>query len=471
MNIVSTPFAVFLVPVLFLYYLLPHREQNCLLLIASCIFYALFSWWFLAILVVFTAFNFFASRKIQNGKRAKASWLWTGVAFNLLTLVLFKYANFFKPEITGVLKSMGIQTDGLGILLPVGLSFYVLQAISYLVDVSRGQAKATSKWVDFALYMSYFPKLTAGPIERARSFLPLLDRQRVVDNETLARSFTLIVIGLVRKTVIADPLMRAIPDKVFEMPSQFSGVELCAWLIAFSFALYNDFAGYTKIVRGISGLFGIELSRNFANPLFARNFTELWNRWHITLSSWLRDYVYFPLSRSLVRRNPSRYNIANLILPPVVTMMVSGFWHGTGWNMLAWGLLMGLCQVVERIPSLWRPVVSPEKRPIWRQVLAMATLWIVSLMTLPPFLMDLPAALDFWKGLIQWNDLALPNSRVFLVIIPAILIDWVQYRSKDELVFMKCPLPVRSTLLALAILAVFLSTRQQIGEPFIYQGF
>jgi len=182
--------------------------------------------------------------------------------------------------------------------------------------------------VHFALYLAYFPKLLAGPIERARSFLPRLTAAGDVTNDVLARSATLIVIGIGRKLLIADPLFSRIPAEVTVDPLQYPAPRLLVWLVAYAFALYNDFAGYTDIVRGVSGLFGIELSRNFAAPFFSRNFTELWTRWHITLSSWLRDYIYFPLSRALVRRNPNATHFVTLFVPPMVTMLVSGLWHG-----------------------------------------------------------------------------------------------------------------------------------------------
>ena len=338
MIIHSLEFFGFTAALLVLYYLMPTKKQNYLLLIASYIFFITISWHFALVLMIMTIGNYIFGKKIEAESQIK-KWLWIGIGFNLIVLFFFKSANFFVMDILNLLSHLGlrIQTAGLKILLPIGLSFYVLQAISYLVDVYRKQMSACSSPVDFAIYLAYFPKLTAGPIERARNFLPKLEQRRVVDNGLLSRSFTLIIIGLVRKVVISDTLLTAIPAKVFETPLEFSSIELLSWLIAYAFGLYNDFCGYTNIVRGISGFFGIELSRNFINPFFSRNFSEFWNRWHRTLSLWLRDYIYFPISRVLVRRNPRQNNPANIILPPIVTMLASGLWHGMGLNFLAWG--------------------------------------------------------------------------------------------------------------------------------------
>jgi alginate O-acetyltransferase complex protein AlgI len=219
----------------------------------------------------------------------------------------------FCRSLETLLERLGIPTQagGLQILVPLGLSFYVLQTISYLVDVYRGQLKAERNWMNFALYLAYFPKIIAGPIERARSFLPKLAPARIVDNSMISRGVSLIFVGMVRKLLIADTLTAFILPDVFEVPAKYTPPELIGWLVIYAFALYNDFAGYTDIVRGISGLFGIELSSNFRVPYFSRNFTEFWSRWHITLSEWLRDYIYFPLSRALGRRNPGRRDLAS----------------------------------------------------------------------------------------------------------------------------------------------------------------
>ena len=229
----------------------------------------------------------------------------------------------------------------LRILLPVGMSFYVLQAISYLVDSYQGHISNNVSFVNVALYLVYFPKLLSGPIERAGSFLPKLSVSRVVDNQQITQSVAMILIGLMRKVVVADVIIARISPNFYKSPDSFSAIDLFFWWIAFMISLYNDFAGYTSIVRGISGLLGIDLSPNFENPFFSTSITEFWNHWHMTLSHWLRDYIYFPLSRFLRRYNQNRTFIPNIVIPPLITMFLCGLWHGESWNYVLWGLFNG----------------------------------------------------------------------------------------------------------------------------------
>ena len=375
-----------------------------------------------------------------------------------------------------MLASLGLSTQagGLQILVPVGLSYYILQAISYLVDVYRCQLKAESDFVNFALYLSYFPKLLAGPIERARAFLPKLAQPRLVDNRVIAQSVMLIFVGLVRKLIIADTLTASFLSDVFKIPAKYSPLELVVWLVIYAFALYNDFAGYTDIVRGISGFFGIELSRNFWAPYFSRNFTEFWKRWHITLSEWLRDYIYFPLVRVLSRYKTGYGKLANLILPPLITMLVSGLWHGFYLNLLVWGGLQGLYLIVERIPAFWRPIVPPQDQPLWRQGLGMVVVFILVILAWAPFRWELPAALQLWEALLNWSDVVIRYRRMFLVLpllLGSLLLDFIQYRSDDEFVFLKWPPLAKATCMAIVLFWIFILTAGNFEQPFVYQGF
>ena len=476
MSITSLYFVLFTLLTLVVYYVLPRRQQNYWLLIVSYIFCITWAWQFALVLALLSAANFVLGQRLHHSE-AKRGWLWLGISLNVLALVFFRTAHFFLPEAVALLTGLGVSTEagGLQFLIPIGLSYYVLESISYLVDVYRGQMEAVTDIVDFALYLAYFPKLVAGPIERARTFLPNLAEQRIVDNNTLARSFTLIIVGIVRKLLIADILASAILLDVFEIPAKYTPPELLGWLLLYAFSLYNDFAGYTSIVRGISGLFGIELSPNFQQPYFARTFAKFWNRWHISLSHWLRDYIYFPLSRMLLRRNLSRRNLPNLILPPLVTMLVSGLWHGFGVHMLLWGGLHGLYQIVERVPSLWRPTVPPQQQPRWRQVIAALLVFIFVILAWVPFRWELPAAFEFWRGLLNWSSLAINYRRLLLaapLIMGAIGLDWLQYHYQDEVVFLRWPRLAQAFCLAVVLLFVFISTGGgDVGEPFVYQGF
>ena len=458
------------------YYLLPRRPQNIWLLFVSYVFIVSWDWTFAAVLGMVTAINFLLALRLRINDKGQRGLLWLGIGFNVLTLVFFRAAGFFLPELEAALHSLGLSTQagGLQILVPLGLSYYVLQTISYLVDVYRGQLKAESDFVDFALYLAYFPKLLAGPIERARAFLPKLAQPRMVDNQMIAESVMLIFVGLVRKLIIADTLTASFLPDVFEIPAKYSSPELVFWLVIYAFALYNDFAGYTDIVRGISGFFGIDLSPNFRAPYFSRNFTEFWKRWHITLSEWLRDYIYYPISRALSRSNSSYRSLANLIVPALITMLVSGMWHGFSLNMILWGGLHGLYLIVERIPALWRRVVPPQNQPLWRQWLGMVVVFFLVILAWVPFRWELPAAWQLWDALLNWSDVAIRYRRMLLVLpflLGALALDFLQYRSEDVFIFLKWSPVTKAACIAIVLFWVFIVTEGDFEKPFVYQAF
>lgn len=476
MTITSIHYLLFTTLALGVYYLLSRRPQNLWLLFVSYAFIFLWAWQFAVVLGVVTIINFLIALQLGNDNQMRRGVLWLGIGVNVSTLVLFRAANFFLPQLESWFGSLGmpVQAGGLDILIPLGLSYYVLQAISYLVDVYREQLKAETNFVNFALYLSYFPKIIAGPIERARSFLPKLAQARVVDPDMLSRSIILILTGLVRKLLIADILTASILLDVFKLPSKYTPPELIGWLVIYAFAIYNDFAGYTNIVRGVSGLFGIELSPNFRAPYFSRTFTEFWTRWHITLSEWLRDYIYFPISRALGRRTANRRDLANLVLPPMLTMLASGLWHGFSMHMLLWGALHGLYLVFERIFSLWRPSAPPQNQPIWRQGLAAATVFLFVILAWVPFRWELPAAFEFWSTLLNWSSFDIRYRRFFLVlpvVVVSLVMDAIQIRTQDEYVYLKWPRLVRATCMAIILFLVFIVTGGDYKEPFVYQAF
>lgn len=481
MSITSLSFAAFLLGVLLVYYLLPRRAQNVWLLVASYGFYVTWAWQFALLLLLATGANFVLARGLRQNGEGRRALLWAGIVLNVALLYFFRAAHFYLPELISllaragiVLQSNGPPVGGLQILLPVGLAYYTLQNISYLVDVYRGQLKAAGDVVDFALYLVYFPRLLSGPVERARTFLPMLAQRRVVDNDVLARGFTLIVVGLARKLLVADTLAAIIFWDAFETPAKYTGPELIGWLMLYGLFLYNDFAGYTSMARGVSYLFGIELSANFKQPYFARTFTEFWNSWHITLSHWLRDYIFFPLSRALLRRNPRRTNIANLILPPLVTMLVSGLWHGLGWGLLLWGALHGLYQVLERLPSLWRPVVPPQQRALWRQGLSILAVQMLVTLAWAPFVMELPVALSYWQGILDWTYPIIRFRRILLLapfLIAILALDWAQRQPRDEAIFLRWPRPIQASLLAGCLFLLMLIMQVGYEESFVYMGF
>lgn len=477
MEITSFQFPLFVLGIFIIYHLLPHRGQNIWLLIASYAFYAFWSWEFAILLLAATIFHFELAKRLRKDGRGRPVLLWVGIASNFVLFMIFKSASFYLYRLVALLDQIGIRpgSESLQIVIPLGLSYYVLQNISYLIDVNRGQMQASRNLVDFALYLAYFPKMVAGPIERARTFLPILATPRRVDNQVLSRSVVLILVGLVRKLLIADLLFAYLPGNSFRFdPGMFSNMELFGWLVVYSFGLYNDFAGYTSIVRGVSGLFGIELSPNFLTPYFSKSFTEFWTRWHITLSQWLRDYIFYPVNRALARRFSNRNGWQNVVIPPLVTMLVSGFWHGPSWQMLLWGAIHGFYLVFERLVTLRQPATAgnlQESRAAW--IPRSVTFLLVSLAWVP-FTMRIPEALNFWKELVTGNFFGLSDTGLLFslaVLIPAIWLDWAQYKKSDETFFLHQNQVVQAALLATVIVLVLVATSTGPGQPFVYQGF
>jgi len=491
MAITSLGFALFVLAAAAVYHWLRGRARQVWLLLASLGFYAAWDWRFGLVLLALTLVNFWLGGRI--GRAVGKAWMWLGIGMNLAALLAFKYQDFYIEGLSRLLG--GVDLGALAVLIPIGLSFYLVQVIAYFVDVSLKRIQPEEDWLLFVLYLFYFPKLVSGPIERARTFIPRLVQPEPVDAAALTRSFWLIVVGLVRKLVVADALMALIPGEAFTAPLNFAGQHLVTWLLAYAFGLYNDFAGYTSIVRGVSGLFGIPLSPNFIRPYFAHDFTEFWKRWHISLSEWLRDYIFFPTTRRLMGVIRNRQHFVNLVAPPMVTMLVSGLWHGVSWQMLVWGGLHGLYQVVERVVSLRRPAMPPDQRPAWCRAASVGLVFVLATLAWLPFRMEVPTAWAYLQGIFtpaQWADPALrlagsdllrgrgfwswpgyglPDPRVFLALLPGLWLDWRQEKRQEELFFQAWGAWGQAVLLAAAILLLLLVSGADAQVPFVYQGF
>ncbi|MDO8755485.1 MAG: MBOAT family O-acyltransferase, partial [Anaerolineales bacterium] len=329
--------------------------------------------------------------------------------------------------------------------------------------------KPSTNFVDFALYLAWFPKMISGPLELGRKFLPLLAEKRTLDNAALARSLTLILVGLFRASILAGALALLLPSKALNDPLAHGNPVLLWAVFNYMFYLYNQFAGYSDIARGVSGLFGIPLTRNFAQPFFSKDFSDFWKRWHISLSSWLQAYVYMPISRAFLRRNPSRSNVPNLIVPPLVTMLVSGLWHGAESHLLVWGILMGLFIMLENVRNLSRPANYAASLPLWRKILGRIFLIGCLFAATVPFLLDLTESRFFLRqALLGWDGVPL-DPRPIAILAISLLLDWVQYHPDDELVFLKWPTWAQTILVATIPLAVIIIDQLQSAPPiFIY---
>lgn len=352
----------FFVLVLALYRVLPHRAQNWLLLVASYVFYGYWDWRFLALIFFSTAVDYYLGSAIADSgdQRKRRLLLVTSVVVNLTVLGFFKYYGFFVTEANAALAAIGLTSalPVLQIVLPVGISFYTFQSLSYTVDVYRGQTQAARSLADFALYVSFFPQLVAGPIERSSALLPQVLTPRVMDRPGLAEGIYLILLGLVKKVVVADN-MAVIANHVFSRPADsLTGVEVLVGVYAFAFQIYGDFSGYSNIAQGLARIMGFRLSWNFHMPYFSTSPSDFWNRWHISLSSWLRDYLYIPLGGN---RDGAYKTYRNLAL----TMLLGGLWHGAAWTFVVWGAFHGLILIVYRVmPWLGGTVSSGDRTSV-----------------------------------------------------------------------------------------------------------
>jgi D-alanyl-lipoteichoic acid acyltransferase DltB (MBOAT superfamily) len=279
----------------------------------------------------------------QESKKKKRSWLWLSLLINLGVLSFFKYYNFFIDSFQIVLNGFGFQPDffHLEILLPVGISFYTFQTLSYTIDIYRGRLKPTNDFPQFALFVSFFPQLVAGPIERARDLLPQIANLNKASKLQIESGINLIVLGLFKKVMIGDTAGRY-ADHIFSDVGAYPSFELITALLLFTIQIYADFSGYSHIARGVAKLLGVELMKNFNQPYLSRNITEFWRRWHISLSSWLRDYVYISLGGN---RRGKRRTYVNLML----TMLIGGLWHGASWNFVIWGGLHGIYLAIHKM--------------------------------------------------------------------------------------------------------------------------
>lgn len=309
------------------------KQQNLFLLVASFFFFACFDWRFLFLLLFTITLDFLFAHKIYNSKHNKKTWLWLSIIVNLCFLGVFKYFNFFIDNFSGLLSFFGLNHNlcTLKFLLPVGISFYTFHGLSYVIDVYNDKIKPVKNIVDYSLFVSFFPLLVAGPIERATHLLPQIQSKRSFDYNKSVDGLRQILWGLVKKIIIADNCAVYV-NLIFDNPNDYSGSTLVVGAILFSFQIYGDFSGYSDIALGTARMLGIELLQNFTFPYFSRDIAEFWRRWHISLSSWFRDYVYIPIGGSKGTKWQSIRNV-------FVIFILSGFWHGANWTFLFWGFI------------------------------------------------------------------------------------------------------------------------------------
>ncbi len=343
----SLQFLIFLPIVLIVYYLLPHKRQNVFLVIASCFFYASWDWRFIFPLLFSTSIDYWCAARMESsiergeGAESRRKYLRLSLITNLGLLGFFKYCNFFVDSFHDFAALFGIDVPmpALRVILPIGISFYTFQALSYTIDVYRGKIHATRSFWDFFLAVLFFPHLVAGPIQRAANLIAQVVTPRRTTRLQVIDGIHLIIWGFFKKVVVADGLS-PIVNQVFAQPAP-SGGEVLVGVYAFAFQIYCDFSGYTDIARGVAKLMGFEFQLNFNLPYFATNPSDFWKRWHISLSSWLRDYLYIPLGGNQGTRARVYRNL-------MLTMVLGGLWHGAAWNFVLWGFYHGALLIGHR---------------------------------------------------------------------------------------------------------------------------
>ena len=470
----SLEFAVFLPIVLAIYYLLPHRGQNRFLLLASCVFYAAWDWRFLAPLLFSTTVDYFCAGKMEGlslageGLKRRKLFLSISVVTNLGLLGFFKYFDFFSASFQRLLGLIGWRVElwALHVILPVGISFYTFQALSYTIDVYRGEIHATTHFLDFLLCVIFFPHLVAGPIQRARSLLPQVVFPRKIRRDQIFAGLHLIVWGYFQKVFIADNLGDAISG-VFSSPSP-DGFHTLIGTYAFAVQIFCDFSGYTDIARGVAKLMGFEFMLNFNLPYFAANPQEFWQRWHISLSTWFRDYLYLPLGGN-------RKGVLRTYFNLMVTMMIAGLWHGAAWHFVLWGFYHGCLLIAHRLMKPILALINPAAPPLRAAWLGVRMLFMFHLSCFgwlffraPSF----PAIAALAGSFLHGFQMDVPFLiKIGFLVAPLVVVQCIQALSGklEFLDFAWIPAEVRTVVYA--SLAYFVLFRAGTPRAFIYFQF
>jgi alginate O-acetyltransferase complex protein AlgI len=377
MSFLSIPF-VLLICVVFVLLVIVKAAlyRKIILLAACCCFYAYWDWRCFLLLSIFTVFNFFITRRlaVSSGPKIRRVWLISGIVINLIFLGFFKYFNFFIDSLNYLLASFSWRLQTLKIILPLGISFYTFESLSYLIDIDRETTEPAKSWLDYAIFMAFFPRVVSGPIVRAAQFFPQLELGFPLNFNHIFDGAQLILRGLLKKVVVADNLA-IMTSPIFASPGVFSSPTIWIGVLAYSIQIFFDFSGYTDMAIGIAKIIGFSLPQNFDLPYTSQSIGEFWRRWHMTLSSWFRDYVFYPLEITRARRSwPASYLYLNII----IVFLLTGLWHGAGWNFLLWGGLYGVYLAIERLftkgkvsPGRWNSPVT------W--VKALGTFFLVSI--------------------------------------------------------------------------------------------
>jgi alginate O-acetyltransferase complex protein AlgI len=474
----SISFLIFLPVVFLLYWFIFNKSlkwQNILVLTASYVFYGWWSWKFLLLLMFSTGLDYLYGFGVASENKTKSKiFLWLGIINNLGFLAIFKYYNFFAEQFQQTANLVGFHFNPvfLDVALPVGISFYTFHGMSYVFDIYRKQRAPVTNFVDYAVFVSFFPLLVAGPIERANHLLPQVQSKRTFKYTQAIEGCRLILWGMFKKVVIADSLA-VIADNVFENYAQYNALSLIVGAIAFSFQIYCDFSGYSDIAMGTAKLFGFELLSNFKFPYFSRNIGEFWRRWHISLSSWFKDYLYIPLGGS-------REGKLKAVRNTFIIFLVSGFWHGASWNYVAWGFIhacgfLPLLLLNRNRQHVDNVVAEKRSLPTGRELVQM--LGTFCFVTFAWVFFRSPSLKSGWAYITHivtdtlanpGNYLTVPKGLSSLVfIVPFLVMDW-SFRRNERNLDIKSPFLRIAFYLILGLLIFFYFGKR---SSFIYFQF
>jgi len=475
----SFEFLLFLPVVFILYWFVFNktlRWQNVLILTASYFFYGWWSWKFMLLLALSTFLDYMYGFSVASPNRKNAKiFLWLSIINNLGLLGAFKYYNFFATEFQRGFELLGLHTNPalLNVVLPVGISFYTFHGMSYVFDIYRGKQKPVADFVDYAVFVAFFPLLVAGPIERANHLLPQVQKPRFFNYTQAVEGCRLILWGLVKKVVIADSLAQIV-DYMFGNYTNLNGISLIVGAVTFSFQIYGDFSGYSDIALGTAKLFGFELLSNFKFPYFSRDIAEFWRRWHISLSSWFKDYLYIPLGGSKEGKLKAVRNT-------FIIFLVSGFWHGASWNYIVWGGIHACgflpLLLMKRNRKHVTDVVAQNRRfPALKELWMMcATFVFVTIAWIFFRAHRIEEATGYIKRIVSSlykqpkQLLSAPSGmQAFIYIVPLIIVDWSLRRDERNLKKPRFAFLVY-TLLTLLVAYSFFSREE--ASSFIYFQF
>lgn len=474
MQLNSFVFLFFLAASVLLYYIIPIRARNYLLIILNYLFYSYFDYRLAILLFILTTSNFIIGNAVRSSKDKRQTILvFTGVGINIIVLGFFKYYNFFIESVNdlSLIFSLNLNLSTLNILLPLGISFYVFQTLTYIFDQYYETLTEKYSFTEFAVFASFFPTIIAGPIERAFRLLPQIKKPHYFLFENISKGFALITVGLFRKMFIGDAC-GSIVDHVFAEPSNYLSIEILIGIFLYAFQLYNDFAGYSAMARGIAKLFGFNIISNFKQPFFATSITDFWRKWHISLALWLRDYLFKPLQYSF-----RSFGIYGNIIAIMITFVLCGLWHGPLWTYIFWGALQGFYMSFSLLTINFREsIIKFLKLPNF--IVYSFKILITFLLTVFSFFFaraeDFSTAFHMMSIIGNWTASELSLSFIYILvaaIIATLTFDLLElkYKSQAFILRLSKPVSIGISLAFWILIVIYLVSSEKL--PFIYAQF